>query len=236
VTACLSSAGIHQPLFFFQPIAGSYGVMDEEDFEEGAILLDVGRTTTDVAVWQDEMLLNVDVMEWGGDYITEAVAAEFLMSQATAAHLKEKYGVVGNYYTVDETEAITVRDSKRGVEYGVDRKRLAMVIEQAVGDLFTRIRAELERAGLYRVTRAGTPVLLVGGTSALPGAREMAEEIFNLPVTIGAPRGVESFSEEVTTPDFAVAVGLVKMASQSALKPRPRLAFRQFWENLKEMF
>ncbi|MGC8893256.1 MAG: cell division protein FtsA [candidate division WOR-3 bacterium] len=236
ITACLSSAGIRQPLFFFQPIAASYGVMDEEDFEEGAILLDIGRTTTDVAVWQDEMLLNVDVMEWGGDYITEAIAAEFLMSQATAAHLKEKYGVVGNYYTVDEAETITVRDSKRGVEYGVARRRLSQVIEQAVGDLLTRIRAELERAGLYRVTRAGTPILLVGGTSALPGAREMAEEIFSLPVTIGTPRGVESFSEAVATADFAVAVGLVKMASQSVLKPRPRVVFKQFWENIKDMF
>lgn len=236
ITTCLSNAGIRDPLFFFQPIAGSYGVMDEEDFEEGAILLDVGRTTTGVAVWQDEMLLIVDVMEWGGDHITDLVAREFLMSPATAAHLKEKYGVVGNYYTIDEAEAITVRDSKRGVEYTVDRKRLAMVIEQAVGELFTRIRAELERAGLYRVARSGTPILLVGGTSALPGAREMAEEIFNLPVTIGEPRGVESFSQDVITPGFAVGVGLVKMASQSALKPKPRLTFKQFWENLKDMF
>ncbi|MEO0181179.1 MAG: cell division protein FtsA [candidate division WOR-3 bacterium] len=236
ITACLSGAGIHQPLFFFQPIAASYGVMDDEDFEEGAVLLDIGRTTTGVAVWQDEMLLNVDVIELGGDYITEAIASEFPMSQATASHLKEKYGVVGGYYTVDETEEITVRDPKRGVEYKVDRKRLSVVIEQAVGDLLMRIKDELERAGLYRVTRAGTPILLVGGTSTLPGAREMAEEIFNLPATVATPRGVEPFSDTVAGPDFAVSAGLLKMAGASVIKPRPRWAFKQFWENIKDMF
>ena len=56
--------------------------------------------------------------------------------------------------------------------------------------------------------RAG--IVLTGGTSMLPGIRELAEKVFGLPVKIGLPMGIVGLQDNVSNPIYATAVGLVK--------------------------
>ena len=53
-------------------------------------------------------------------------------------------------------------------------------------ELFTLIQSELKRSGYEELIPAG--VVLTGGTSKMEGAVELAEEIFHMPVRVGAPQ------------------------------------------------
>ena len=69
---------------------------------------------------------------------------------------------------------------------------------------------ELLRSGVGDSLGAG--VVLVGGTSLLEGAQELAERIFNLPVRRGLPINAQ-MSEELMKPMYTTAAGLLLNAA-----------------------
>jgi cell division protein FtsA len=71
--------------------------------------------------------------------------------------------------------------------------------------------AEIRRSGYAKHLSAG--VVLTGGGSMTNGTRELAEEIFQMPVKIGMPMGFGAgLVKEVESPVFSTAVGLVLYA------------------------
>ena len=68
----------------------------------------------------------------------------------------------------------------------LSRQSLAEVVEPRYDELFTLIQSELRRSGYEELIPAG--VVLTGGTSKMEGAVELAEEIFHMPVRVGAPQ------------------------------------------------
>ena len=69
------------------------------------------------------------------------------------------------------------------------------------------IQAELRRSGFEELIGAG--IVLTGGASKIKGAVELAEEIFHMPVRIGAPLRVGGLKGEVENPIHATGVGLL---------------------------
>ena len=57
-------------------------------------------------------------------------------------------------------------------------------------------------------------MVITGGGAMIDGACELAEQVFDLPVKLGIPTGVAGLSEEVMTPVYATAVGLLQYAMQ----------------------
>jgi cell division protein FtsA len=52
-------------------------------------------------------------------------------------------------------------------------------------------------------------VVLTGGTAALPGIVELAQQIFAAPVRLGVPReGLGGLADSVGRPKFTIATGL----------------------------
>ena len=52
-------------------------------------------------------------------------------------------------------------------------------------------------------------IVLTGGTAKMEGVVELAEEIFHMPVRIGAPAGVQGMLDIVKNPIYSTAVGLL---------------------------
>ena len=67
------------------------------------------------------------------------------------------------------------------------------------------MQQEIKRSGYDGLLPAG--IVLCGGTAQLPGMRDLARTIFELPVQIGIPRGISGLTDKVSGPDAAVAVG-----------------------------
>jgi cell division protein FtsA len=65
--------------------------------------------------------------------------------------------------------------------------------------------------------------VVTGGSSALDGLPELAEEIFEHPVRRGLPRGVGGLVDRVQGPEFATGVGLALWGSTRHSRPRFRV-------------
>ena len=115
---------------------------------------------------------------------------------------------------------------------------LSEFLEPRVEEILTLVREELVRAGLFHSIPSG--VVVTGGTSALERLPELAEEVFELPVRRGIPRGVGGLVDRVQGPEFATSVGLAIYGSKQRAKPRFSVydgsTFRKVRARMREWF
>ena len=104
---------------------------------------------------------------------------------------------------------------------------MAMRLEE----VFQLIAHDLAPAGLLEYLRAG--VFICGGGARIPEIARLAEQILELPVTIGKTNSVSGLKSTLDQPEFATAIGLVKFGS---FKFRKREARPTLGQNLKNVF
>lgn len=76
----------------------------------------------------------------------------------------------------------------------------------------------------------GAGVVLTGGSSMLSGIQELAEQIFDLPVRIGTPIGVEGLAEIVDHPKYATGVGLLLLNKTWGFGGVDRTSRSDWWQ------
>jgi cell division protein FtsA len=182
-------------------------VLTKEEREHGGMVLDIGGGTTDVLLVVDGGVVASGVIGLGGHNITHDLAYGLRTSAREAERLKVEHGCALSTL-VGGAEVVEV-----GTEAGRGRRRVARqllsgIIEPRVGELFGLIDGQISSNGLKRSLRAG--VVLTGGTALLEGIGELAEQVFDLPVRVGCPVGLEGLSEVVAHPRFATGVGLLR--------------------------
>jgi len=70
------------------------------------------------------------------------------------------------------------------------------------------VQREVMKSGYDSLVSSG--VVLTGGTAALEGITELAEQVFNLPVRRGLPMGITGLVDVVKSPMYSTGVGLVQ--------------------------
>lgn len=88
----------------------------------------------------------------------------------------------------------------------------------SVGELFTLVQSELRRSGYEDLIAAG--IVLTGGTAKMEGVIELAEEIFHMPVRIGAPHAIRGLTDIVNNPIYSTGVGLLMYAMKQQQEGR----------------
>ena len=83
---------------------------------------------------------------------------------------------------------------------------MAEILQPRAEEVFSLIREEVGRAGFGKALNAG--VVLTGGGAELEGMVEVAEQVFDVPVRIGAPTGIDGLDEPESGPRHSTVVGL----------------------------
>jgi len=78
-------------------------------------------------------------------------------------------------------------------------------------EIFQLIGQDLEQAGALDYLRAG--VFLSGGGSRIPQIAQLAEQVLQMPVTLGKTNSISGLKSALDQPEFATAIGLVKFGS-----------------------
>ena len=84
---------------------------------------------------------------------------------------------------------------------------IAHIVEQRLDEMFGIIQGELQDHGV--LDKLGAGLVLSGGTAAIPGIVELAQQIFAAPVRLGVPsEGLGGIADVVARPRFTVGAGL----------------------------
>jgi len=80
-----------------------------------------------------------------------------------------------------------------------------------VEEIFTMTMQEIKRSGYDGLLPAG--MVLTGGSSALPGIRQLASKIFGLPIRTAQPEKLVGLVDQLRSPAYSTSVGLLHWAA-----------------------
>lgn len=191
----------------FSALASSHAVLTEDEKELGVALVDMGAGTIDISLFSGGVLRHTAVIPVAGNQVTNDIAKIFRTPLSHAEDIKVQYACALRQM-VSLEDNIEVPSVGGRPSRTMSRHTLAEVVEPRYQELFELVRDEIYGSGLEEQIAAG--VVLTGGTAKMEGAVEFAEEIFQMPVRLGAPIGVQGLSDYVADPVYSTGVGLLK--------------------------
>ena len=217
---CANRAGLDVCDIVLQSLASSEAVLNKEEKDLGAALIDFGGGTTDLAIFKGKNIKHTSVLALGGNNLTNDVSVGLRTPMAEAEKIKIKFGTcLTNNVGKDETiEVVGIGGRKPRT---LSRQILAEILEPRVEEIFNLISREIYRAQMEDVITSG--VVVTGGSCLLEGAVDIAESVFALPTRIGRPMGIRGLVDVVNNPMYATAVGLVLYGGRCQPKKKFRI-------------
>lgn len=215
ISRSLEQAGTNAENFVVEPLASAESVLHEKQKELGTILINIGGSTTSLAVFEDGDLLHLAVLPVGGAHVTNDIAIGLRTSIEVAETVKLQYGTalpdeVGKKEEID----LGVIDSRE--EGLVSRHHVAEIIEARLEEIFSFVNTELKNIGREGLLPGGA--VLTGGGALLPGVVDLAKRILRLPAQVGYPKPLGGILDEVDNPQFATVIGLLLLSQTTGEK------------------
>jgi len=194
----------------YNGLASSLALLAGEQKELGALVIDLGGGTTDYVVYADGVVKHTGVLAVGGDHVSHDLAIGLKVPLSRAEQLKIEHGAA----SLDDAalgQTITPATALGLPLRSVSLEHLRRIMELRLGETLDLIAQDVEKAGLLHYLRAG--VFLCGGGARVPEIARLAEEVFELPVSIGKTNSVSGLRSALDQPEFAAAIGLAKFGS-----------------------
>ncbi len=225
IVTCIESQGRELEDMVFLPLAAGLGCLTPEDRELGVAILDMGRSTTSLAMYRDRRILTTQCFDWGGFHITRDVAAGLHVSFEEADELVLEYGLSEaliqremdddvNADDVTEEGAsgrspqIKLKSAVHGAPAIVDREVLEMIIYERSRELLQKVHQYINSRGLSKHLVRG--IILTGGAAAIRNQERLAEAVFQVPARRGLPDGIDLMPQPVQSSSFTPVVGVAR--------------------------
>jgi cell division protein FtsA len=206
IRKAVSRAGYRVQELVLEPLASARAVLTEDEKEVGVGMVEMGGGTTDLAVFYEGKIRHVAILPFGGVTVTNDLVKGLSIPFAEAQKAKEQYGAAFAQM-VDPQETVELPGPSPGQRRHVARELIAHIVEQRLDEMFGMVQEELEQAGV--LDKLGAGIVLTGGTAAIHGIVELAQQVFAAPVRAGRPEeGLSGLSDSVALPRFATLAGL----------------------------
>ena len=184
-------------------LAAGEAVLDRKMKESGVCVLDIGAATTNLLVIEDGEVEHIAVIPMGGTHITNDLAIGLKTDLDVAELIKIKHATL-NKGVAGETSFVV-----KGQELRFDREMMRLIIEARVEEILEFADHELKKIRKSRKLPGG--VVLVGGTSKLPGLVDFTKEVMELPARTGSWKHIKRVVDGMDEPEFAPAIGLMML-------------------------
>jgi cell division protein FtsA len=206
IRKAVSRAGYRVQELVLDPLASARAVLTEDEKEVGVVMVEIGGGTTDVAAYYEGKIQHLSILPVGGITVTQDLVKGLSIPFAEARRLKETVAVAVAGL-VDPTSTVEVPGPGPGQTRHVALELISHIVEQRLDEMLGMVRDQLEARDL--LAHLGAGFVLTGGSSAMQGIVELAQQSFGAPVRIGFPREqLTGLADAVARPRFATAAGL----------------------------
>jgi cell division protein FtsA len=189
-------------------ISAGKGILGEDDMESGAIVVDIGKSTTDIGLFLEGSISYTSSIPVGSGHITQDLATVLKTTLEHAEDLKRRHGAA-SAKLAKEDEVVQVRQEGLDHERPMQRAVFCEIIESRARELARLVLQSLNRSGLR--PRLGAGVFLTGNGSLLEGWELVFRETFpTVSVACAAPRLYLGSGKELNQPRLSAAVGLAR--------------------------
>jgi len=209
IKSAFKMAGLSVNNFVLDSYASAISILDEQQKNFGATVINMGDTTTEYSCYKGSSLIYNGFVPVGSHHITNDLSVMLHTPPIAAEKIKTEYGDL--LKTSEELANKKVRTPRIGDEKNsseVSLEHIQTIIHARVEETLVLVKNSLKKSGIHENLGAG--IVITGGMSKLTGMKELATLIFdNLPVKISTPinikNGYMSFEDE----KMATIVGLL---------------------------
>lgn len=221
---CVGMVGVEVEELVFAGMASAQAVLSDTEKELGVVLVDIGGETTDIVIFVDGAMAYSSVIPLGGRHVTSDIAVGLRVSLESAEKIKQYLGRPQKQPAVpDEGERPKKKEDELldikalGITEDIQKiSRKAVVdsiIRPRLQEIYKFIGKEIKKSGFGSQIPSG--LVLTGGGALTVGALEQAKYVLGYPARLGEISGFVGLVDEIESPTFATAAGLVQYGTRS---------------------
>ncbi len=232
VVKCVSEVGIDVSELVFGGISSSLAVLTDTEKELGVVLVDIGGETTDVVIFVDGSVAYSSVIPLGARHITSDLAVGLRISLESAEKIKVSLGKLNkaSAMSLDKNEPKKKEDETLDIKalgitediQKISRKAVVDgIIRPRLQEIFKYVGKEIKKSGFG--TQVPSGLVLCGGGSLTVGVLDQAKYVLGFPARLGKIEGLAGLVDEIDSPQFAGAAGLILYGVQQSPQGEMRI-------------
>jgi len=217
ISRCITKANLTEIDTILEPLASAEAVLFEEEKEAGVALIDIGGGTTDIAIFQDNILRHTAVIPLGGEVITNDIKIGCNVLYSQAEKLKIKFGsALAN--EAKQNVRISIPMLKDRPPREISSVNLAKIIQSRVEEIFDHVIFQIKSSGYEKKLQGG--IVLTGGGALLKHLPQLVEYRTGIDVRLGYPAEylAKGVIEDINSPVYSTGIGLMLFALKNAKK------------------
>ncbi|PKM91032.1 cell division protein FtsA [Candidatus Falkowbacteria bacterium HGW-Falkowbacteria-1] len=206
---------------FLPSLSLSSAFLSNKEKELGSAVVDIGSTTTSLAVYEDGNLLHLAVLPIGSEHITSDIALGLKCPISLAEKIKTHFGNADSEGYTDEDEidiSSILKDENVDDLDIISSKYLSQIIEARVEEIFSMVDDELKKINRSRILPVG--VFLSGGGILLKNIQKIAKKVLALPVANINTSCLKIEVDRAQSPEFFTALSLLVSSRQEGNKEK----------------
>lgn len=188
-------------------VASARAVLTERQMENGVAVIDIGASTTGVAIYEENDLQYVGVVPVGSNNITNDLAVLLAIDTEVAEEIKRRFAT-GDFVTEADSPVVL---RWKGKELHFERDQIDEVVQARLDEILDLVRKELKKA--HYDQRLPEGVVLTGGGARMHDIDKFVRATLGMSVKLGAPNSLTGVADAVEKPQFAAAVGLMLLSA-----------------------
>ena len=207
LSSLFKNLNIHIENYVPTPLSSSLATLNPDDKLLGAICIDLGASSTSIALFENEKLIFMDAINVGGKNITNDIARGVSTNIESAERLKTLYGSVISSPS-DEYELIEIPMSNEPSKFKqINRSTINSIIKPRAEETLELIWQKLKEYNFHK--KHIRNLILTGGGAILEGIDEYARDIFDSNVRIGMPLSIKGLDNKFINPQFSQTIGTI---------------------------
>ena len=212
IKSALKISGIEVVKFVLDSYASALAVLDDQQKKFGAIVINLGATTTEFVYYKGNSIIFNGFIPVGSNHVTNDLSVMLHTPPSAAEKIKLEYGsLVRNYSPNNELGVTKVKIPRIGDEDSISEVALdyiQTIIHARVEEVLVLVKNKLKKSGLIENTGSG--IVITGGMSSLDGIKKLTEKIFEgIPISVTNPKNIKNGFMSFDEATMATIVGLL---------------------------
>ncbi len=216
LASCIEGSHLDISALCVGAYASGLSSLVDDEIDLGATVIDIGGGVTSFAIFHSGFMIYCDSVPLGGKNITNDIAKGLSTSLEHAERLKILYGsaIVPENDDGELIEVPRLGEDERGEPNHIERSFFISIIQPRIEEILEMVHARLVDSGLKDI--AGRRVVLTGGTSQIPGIKDLSSNVLDKQVRLGKPIRLMGVPDAVSGASFSTVAGLLTYAAEHA--------------------
>lgn len=206
-------------------VATARALLTAKEREEGAIMIDIGASTTDVAVFNSGSVIHTDSIPMGGDLFTSDIATAFDIDFNEAEKIKINHGSTTPERALT-TNTINIKPLTYDESVEITERELAQLMKERANELVRLIAYKLENNVVTNLEIE--QIVLTGGCSKLDGLVQLMRFLLQKRVRCPDNQLANGLHEESFDPSLSCVISLAMWGEYGADKNIGHVHHRKF--------